>query len=287
MSDQNPRKPDKDPSGNPWMKSLFIWAGILLALILFVQIVDGGGSRGAAAGAMPYSRVPQPGRRGLGQGGVDRQGGDLRQADQRRGVQDQFHPRSAADRAAPREGRRLPGRARAADLGVADPALPVAALPPHPRNRLLHHAPDAEERRLRGDGLRAVQGQIADREIGAGDVRRRRRDRRIARGIAGDRRLFEGPDQVRPARRQDPQGRASGRRSGHRQDASGAGRRRRGQRALLHHLGLGLRRDVRRRRREPGARHVRAGQEERALHRLHRRDRRGRAASRRRARQRQ
>src|SRR3712207_1963845 len=37
------------------MKSLFIWAGILLALILFVQIVDGGGSRSAAAGNMPYS----------------------------------------------------------------------------------------------------------------------------------------------------------------------------------------------------------------------------------------
>jgi hypothetical protein len=32
MADPNP-KPDKDPNGssNPWMKSLFIWAGILLA----------------------------------------------------------------------------------------------------------------------------------------------------------------------------------------------------------------------------------------------------------------
>jgi cell division protease FtsH len=55
--------PDKDPSGggggggggsNPWMKSLFIWAGILLALILFVQVVDGGG-RAAAGQAVPYS----------------------------------------------------------------------------------------------------------------------------------------------------------------------------------------------------------------------------------------
>jgi cell division protease FtsH len=40
---------------------------------------------------------------------------------------------------------------------------------------------------------------------------------------------------------------------------------------------LGLRRDVRRRRREPRARPVRAGQEERAVHHLHRRDRRGRS----------
>jgi cell division protease FtsH len=53
MSDNPNQKPDKDPS-NPWMKSLFIWAGILLALILFVQIVDGG-SRGAKSGAVAYS----------------------------------------------------------------------------------------------------------------------------------------------------------------------------------------------------------------------------------------
>ena len=49
--------PDKDPSGggsNPWMKSLFIWAGILLALILFVQVVDGGG-RAASGPAVAYS----------------------------------------------------------------------------------------------------------------------------------------------------------------------------------------------------------------------------------------
>ncbi len=55
--------------------------------------------------------------------------------------------------------------------------------------------------------------------------------------------------------------------------------RRRSQRALLHHLGLGLRRDVRGRGRVPRARHVRSGEEERALHHLHRRDRRGRPPS--------
>ncbi|WP_324751121.1 ATP-dependent zinc metalloprotease FtsH [Sphingomonas sp. LY54] len=47
---------DKEPqgNGNPWMKSLFIWAGILLALVLFVQIIDGGG-RTASADGMAYS----------------------------------------------------------------------------------------------------------------------------------------------------------------------------------------------------------------------------------------
>ena len=42
------------------------------------------------------------------------------------------------------------------------------------------------------------------------------------------------------------------------------------------HLRLGLRRDVRRRGRKPRPRPVRAGQEERSLHHLHRRNRRGR-----------
>ena len=42
------------PGGNPWMKSLFIWAGILLALVLFVQVIDGG-SRTATAGGIGYS----------------------------------------------------------------------------------------------------------------------------------------------------------------------------------------------------------------------------------------
>ena len=51
---------------------------------------------------------------------------------------------------------------------------------------------------------------------------------------------------------------------------AGARHRRRSECAVLHHLRFGLRRNVRGRRRQPRARHVRAGQEERALHRLHR-----------------
>jgi cell division protease FtsH len=58
MADKRTPTPDKDPKdgggANPWMKSLFIWAGILLALILFVQVVEGGG-RTAAGQAVAYS----------------------------------------------------------------------------------------------------------------------------------------------------------------------------------------------------------------------------------------
>jgi len=54
MADEN-RTPngDKDPSGNTWMKSLLIWAAIILALVLFVQMM--GGSSTAARDSIPYS----------------------------------------------------------------------------------------------------------------------------------------------------------------------------------------------------------------------------------------
>jgi cell division protease FtsH len=53
MSDDNRPGGDREPSGNNWMKSLAIWVGIVLALILVVQIVGGGTS--AARDAVPYS----------------------------------------------------------------------------------------------------------------------------------------------------------------------------------------------------------------------------------------
>lgn len=44
---------EKKP-GNPWTKSLLIWAGVLFALVLFVQMIDGG-SRAQTGQAIPYS----------------------------------------------------------------------------------------------------------------------------------------------------------------------------------------------------------------------------------------
>src|SRR5689334_22525469 len=44
---------EKKP-GNPWTKSLLIWAGVLFALVLFVQMIDGG-SRTQAGNAIAYS----------------------------------------------------------------------------------------------------------------------------------------------------------------------------------------------------------------------------------------
>ena len=58
MSDDNRPGGDKEPSGNNWMKSLFIWAGIILGLVLVVQLVGGGTT--ATLGAIPYSDFLSP-----------------------------------------------------------------------------------------------------------------------------------------------------------------------------------------------------------------------------------
>ena len=102
--------------------------------------------------------------------------------------------------------------------------------------------------------------------------------------LQGDHRVPARGAEVPEARRTHSQGRAAGRTSGNRQDPAGPRRRRRSQRSVLQHLRFGLCRDVRRRRRKPRPRPLRAGQEERSLHHLHRRNRRRRPSSRRRPR---
>jgi len=49
----NDGKDPQEGGTNPWMKSLFIWAGILVALFLFVTIFDSGSAR--ADESLPYS----------------------------------------------------------------------------------------------------------------------------------------------------------------------------------------------------------------------------------------
>jgi len=40
---------------NPWLRSLALWAGILLAVVLFVSFFDGGGKKAAASNQIAYS----------------------------------------------------------------------------------------------------------------------------------------------------------------------------------------------------------------------------------------
>ena len=85
--------------------------------------------------------------------------------------------------------------------------------------------------------------------------------------------FLKTPEEVHEPRRPNSQGRAARRSSRHRQDAAGARGRRRSARAVLQPERLGVRRDVRRRRRGAHPRSLPAGRSQGALHRLHRRAR--------------
>ena len=124
--------------------------------------------------------------------------------------------------------------------------------------------------------LRQLEGEEVRADGRAGHVRGRRRHRRGQGGAGRGRRLPARPGQVPQARRPHPARRPADRRARHRQDAARAGGRRRGGRAVLLDVGVGVRRDDRRRRRLPRPRPVRAGEGGRSVDHLHRRDRRDR-----------
>ena len=187
------------------------------------------------------------------------------------------HRRSEARRGAGRSRRevqrrnRQPLAARSARLGRA----PAAA-----RGLVVVLLQADGRRRRRRDVVRAQQGQDLRRRRRQDDVPGRGRCRRSGAGAARDRRVPEDAEEVHQPRRQDSEGRAAGRPAGHRQDPAGARGGRRSQGAVLQPERLGVRRDVRRRRRGPRARPVRAGRSQGAVHRLHRRARRARQGAR-------
>lgn len=41
---------EKDPQGNPWIKSAMIWAGVIVALLLFVSMFDSRSAQNAGSG---------------------------------------------------------------------------------------------------------------------------------------------------------------------------------------------------------------------------------------------
>ena len=127
----------------------------------------------------------------------------------------------------------------------------------------LHHAADAE-RREQGPVVRQEPREALVEHAEEGDVQGRRRRGRGQGRAAGNHRVPARAAEVPEARRPHPEGRAAHGLARHGQDAARARGRRRSQRAVLLDQRLGLRRDVRRRRRVARPRPVRAGQEERA-----------------------
>ena len=116
---------------------------------------------------------------------------------------------------------------------------------------------------------RAKLSSSSQKKVTFKDVVGRRRGQGRA---SGNHRVPEGTAEVPETGRPHPEGRAADGPSGNRQDASRPRRRRRSQRAVFLDQRLRFRRDVRRRWRVPRPRPVRTGEEERALHRVHRRD---------------
>lgn len=54
MNDNDKQQsPDPNGGGNPWMKSLLIWVGILMALALFVSL-SGAGSSAQSGNPIEY-----------------------------------------------------------------------------------------------------------------------------------------------------------------------------------------------------------------------------------------
>ncbi len=148
------------------------------------------------------------------------------------------------------------------------------------RDRLcVLHEPDEQPERPR-DAVRPHQGAHDRGDPAQDQVQRRGGHRRGRGGAQGDPRLPARARALPEDGRQDPARRAAGGPSGHGQDPARQGCGRRGGRALLLHLGLGLCRDVRGRRREPRARSLQAGKGGGALDRLCRRDRRRRPPAR-------
>ena len=93
--------------------------------------------------------------------------------------------------------------------------------------------------------------------------------------------FLKNPQRLRPPRRAAAEGRPAGRPARHRQDPARARGGRRGGRAVLLDQRLGIRRDVRRRRRGASARSLRPGAQARACDHLHRRAGRARPRARR------
>ncbi len=261
---------------NNLVKNVGIWAVIL----------HGGAGRGQAVrraaagqGCRFLFRIhglgqERQGRVGHGRGPQDQL--DVDRQEEIHDLQSRRHLDGRRPAEVRRQGRQQAGRG--AIVPVADLHLLVPDAVADRRLDLLH-APDARRRQGRRVFVRQEQGTDAGRGEQHRHVRRRGRLRRGQGGSRRTGRIPARPVQVPEAGRPHSARRADGRVPGHGQDAARQSHRGRGQGPVLLDLRVGLRRDVRRRGRGARARHVRAGEEERAVHRVHRRNRRGRAAS--------
>ena len=228
------------------------------------------GELGLGPASGPDQRGPQPGGPGR-----DRERGRPGPADAARGpagqpvlepegaVHGDHRPAAPGRRQGHGRGRRQPGAA------AAQPARP-AGPDRHPL-----HAAAPEQPPGQPDGrLHQAPGRVPAGGEDAGHLRRGGRRGRGQAGARGGGDIPQVTGNLHPAGRAHAPRHPAGRASRHGQDAALASGGRRGRGALLLDERLGLRRDVRGRRRRPRARPLQARQEELTLHRIPGRDRR-------------
>ena len=271
-----PSAPPPPPTWRNWLWPIMLIAIFALWFFLptrspstslsysqFIQDVQNAPGQDRAAGdhAGRHDHRHAEGREELHRGHPGGQPGAGDPAEQRRGG---GHRRPRVRTGLRHHAADLPDHVRA-----ADPALRLA-VPPHLPRRGRRPAGRARRGPVPGQGVRRGAAQH--------DVRRRGRVRgRQVRDRRGGG-LPPPARAVHQGRRHGAARRAHGRTARHRQDAAGPRGRRRGARAVLLGHRVRLRRAVRRRRRVPRPRPVRAGPQARARHHLHRRDRRDRPA---------
>jgi cell division protease FtsH len=144
MNDEN------NPGPNPWIRSLMIWAGVLLALAIIVSAFEGRGTA-TKQEAIPYSEFLKK----VDEGSVKEitESGDVINGTTTNG--DKFKTYAVND----------PGLTeRLAKKNVSFGAKPEEG--PSLWRRLFHHAPDAKRRWQWRDGLWQIARQIADRKAG-------------------------------------------------------------------------------------------------------------------------
>ena len=265
----------KERSGsgmNPFYKNLALWMVIGLVVVLLFNVFSNLNEKGGVEPS--YSDFVRNVESRPGGVGDDPGQPGARTPEGRGGVPDVHRGLPGPGQDDARQGRPDQRQApRPEPLVHVGAALVVPDDPVHRRLDLLH-ATDAGGRR-QGALVRQGPGPADLREAQQGDLRGRRRRRGGQGRAAGDHRVPQGSPAVPEAGREDSQGRPPGGPARHRQDPAGQGDRRRGERPVLLDLGVRLRGDVRRGRRLAGPGPVRAGEEARALHHLHGRDRRG------------
>ena len=184
---------EKKP-GNPWTKSLLIWVGVLFALVLFVQMIDGG-SRAADRPGDPLFRIRPPGRRGqcpLGHHG-DRHRPAIQAITGKLDSGEAFHTIAPADA---NVADRLIQKGVAVQVKAEEqssiwlymlynslPFLLILGISFFVMRQMQKNAGSGAM------GFGKSRAPDADREAGPRDLRRRRRHRRGPRGASGDRRV--------------------------------------------------------------------------------------------------